>query len=68
MSAQSLTSTVFVCVSESTGPAKVVRAGNPPKTRRGGKVRFRRQRDPERFFCGGVFVLSAEHNERSHHL
>lgn len=23
---------------ESTGPAKVVKAGNPPKTRRGGKV------------------------------
>lgn len=26
-----------VCT-ESTGPAKVVKAGNPPKTRRGGKV------------------------------
>lgn len=25
---------------ESTGPAKVVKAGNPPKTRRGGKVRI----------------------------
>lgn len=30
-----------LCVStESTGPAKVVRAGNPPKGRRGGKVRL----------------------------
>lgn len=28
-----------LCVpTESTGPAKVVRAGNPPKARRGGKV------------------------------
>lgn len=30
-----------LCVpTESTGPAKVVRAGNPPKARRGGKVIF----------------------------
>lgn len=32
---------LFVCVpAEPSGPAKVVRAGNPPKARRGGKVSF----------------------------
>lgn len=35
-----VTSDIFVS-SEPSGPAKVVKAGNPPKPRRGGKVRLR---------------------------